>query len=70
MITDKMLTEYAMPVMLAALIMYMIFIVYKLGKDSNAGKIGGIVLSVALLVGVAGFVIKFFIKIALDTSIS
>lgn len=69
MITDKMLTDYAMPVLLTALIIYMAFIVYKLGKDSKAGKIGGIVLCIALLVGVLGFVIKFFIKLAIDSSV-
>jgi len=70
MITDEMLTEYAMPVMLVGLIAYMVFIVYKLGKDSDAGKTGMIVLFIALMVGVLGFVIKFFIKLAMDSNLS
>lgn len=69
MITDKMLTEYALPVLLVGLILFLVFIVYKLGKDSNAGKTGMIVLSIALLVGVLGFVIKYVIKLMLDSSV-
>ena len=68
MITDEMLTEYGMPIMLAALMLYMAYIVYRLGKDSNAGKTGMFVLFIALMVGVLGFVIKFFIKLTLDSS--
>lgn len=57
-----MLTEYGLPVMLTMLICYMVFIVYKLGKDSNAGKEGMFVLFLGLMLGVFGFTAKFVVK--------
>jgi len=43
---------------LAALIAFMMFIIYDLGKRSNAGKFGMSVLFFALGLGVVGFIIK------------
>jgi hypothetical protein len=65
-ITDAFLTEHVLPVMLAALMCYMTFIVYRLGKDSDAGKWGMFVLFLGLMVGVLGFASKFAIKLFLD----
>lgn len=43
---------------LAALIGFMMFIIYDLGKRSNAGKFGMSILFLALGLGVVGFIIK------------
>lgn len=43
---------------LAAIIAFMMFIIYDLGKRSNAGKFGMAVLFFALGLGVVGFIIK------------
>lgn len=40
------------------LILYMLFIIYKLGKESNAGKFGFLVLFIVLGLGMFGFVAK------------
>ena len=40
------------------LISYMVFIIYRLGKDSNAGRFGLFVLFIALGLGLFGFVAK------------
>ncbi len=40
------------------LILYMIFIIYRLGKESNAGKFGLFVLFIALGLGLFGFIAK------------
>lgn len=66
LITDAMLTEYALPVMLFLLMGYMAFIVYQLGKESDAGKWGMFVLFLGLMVGVLGFASKFVIKFFMD----
>jgi len=66
MITDEMLTEYGLPIGLIVLMAYMAFIVWRLGKDSNAGRFGMFVLFLGLMVGVLGFSIKFIIKLFLS----
>ncbi len=69
MITDEMLTTYALPVLLTALILYMGFIVYRLGRDSKAGKWGMFTLYLGLMVGVLGFGLKYIIKYYLENSL-
>jgi hypothetical protein len=69
MITDEMLTTYATPVLLSGLMLYMAFIVYRMGKDSKAGKWGMFVLFLGLMVGVIGFVMKYVIKFFMEFSI-
>ena len=66
LITDAMLTEYVLPVMLFFLMGYMAFIVYELGKESEAGKWGMFVLFLGLMVGVLGFASKFVIQFFID----
>ncbi len=66
MLTDEMLTEYGLPIGLIVLMAYMAFIVWRLGKDSNAGRFGMFVLFLGLMVGVLGFSIKFIIKLFLS----
>ena len=55
---DELVTTYFLPVALALLMGYMIFIIWKLGKDSKAGKFGMIVLFIVLGFGMFGFVVK------------
>ena len=43
---------------IAVLIIFMFFIIYDLGKRSNAGKFGMFILFFALGLGVVGFLIK------------
>lgn len=45
--------------------LYMLFILYKLGKDSNAGKFGMFVIFFALSLGVFGFAMKSMVQIFL-----
>lgn len=69
MITDEMLTTYALPVLLTGLMLYMAFIVYRLGMDSRAGKWGMFVLFIGLMVGVLGFGLKYVIKYFMESSL-
>lgn len=66
MLTDKMLTEYALPVLLTGLIGFMIFIIWNLGEESRAGKYGTAVLFLGLGLGLLGFVTKYIIEFAID----
>ena len=68
-LTDEMLTEIGMPIMLAALMLYMAFIIYNLGKKSKAGKFGMFVLFLGLAIGMLGFVMKYVIKFILGQNI-
>jgi len=43
------------------LILYMMFIMYKLGKESKAGKFGMFIIFLALGLGIFGFVAKTII---------
>ena len=47
-----------MGILLTGLILFMGFIIYDLGKKSNAGKTGMIALFIVLGFGVVGFVFK------------
>ncbi len=51
---------------LSALILFMMFIIWDLGKRSNAGKFGMMILFIGLGVGVMGFVIKEILIAVLD----
>jgi len=49
-------------ILVPGLIGYMLFIIYKLGKESKAGKFGTIVLFGVLAFGMLGFAAKYIIK--------
>lgn len=51
---------------LAAIMAFMMFIIYDLGKRSNAGKFGMGVLFFALGLGMVGFIIKGVLKVTMD----
>ena len=51
---------------IGGLMLLMIFILYKLGKDSGAGKFGTFVLFLALGMGMFGFAAKSVISLIID----
>ena len=53
-------------VCVGGLILYMFYIMYRLAKDSKAGKIGTIAIFGTLGFGVMGFVFKEILTIVLD----
>jgi hypothetical protein len=56
--SEEQFTNWSMGILLTGLILFMGFIIYDLGKKSNAGKTGMIALFVVLGFGVVGFVFK------------
>lgn len=60
--TEAQLTELGMTYGLAALILFLIFIVGNLAWKSKAGKIGTFALFLALTLGMVGFLAKLVIQ--------
>ena len=58
MISEEVFAKYSLIIFVGGLISYMAFIIYKMGKESNAGKYGMMILFIALFAGVLGFIIK------------
>jgi hypothetical protein len=56
--TIEQFEEWSLIIGLGGLILFMVFIVWSLGKESKAGKFGMAVLFLALALGLLGFVIK------------
>lgn len=51
---------------IGGLVLYMLFILYKMARESNAGKYGTAVIFVSLGLGFVGFAAKSVIKIMLE----
>ena len=56
--TEAVFAEWAVKLGVTGLILYMMFIMYKLSKDSKAGRFGTAVIFFALGFGMLGFVFK------------
>lgn len=48
----------ALKICLTVLVIFLAFIIYNLGKESKAGKLGMFILFLVLFLGVAGFLFK------------
>lgn len=55
--------ELSLTLGIGGLILLMIFILYKLGKDSGAGRFGTLILFLSLGMGIFGFAAKSVIKL-------
>ncbi len=58
--------EISLTLGIGGLILLMMFILYKLGKDSGAGRFGTFVIFLALAMGIFGFAAKSVIKLMID----
>lgn len=56
--TIQQFEDWSLTLGLSALILYMLYIIYRLGKESEAGRFGYFVLFFALGLGFVGFVAK------------
>ncbi|SCK24228.1 DUF2788 domain-containing protein [Vogesella sp. LIG4] len=56
--SEEQFTNWSMGILLTGLIIFMGFIVWDLGKKSQAGKFGMFILFLVLGLGVGGFVFK------------
>ena len=58
--------EISLTLGIGALVLYMLFILYKMAEESNAGKYGSFVIFMALGMGIIGFASKSVIKLLLE----
>ena len=58
--------EFFLTIVIGGLILYMIFILYKMAKESNAGRYGTFVIFMALGMGIIGFASKSILKLFLE----
>lgn len=56
--TIEQFEELSLTIGLTSLVLFMVFIVWRLAKESNAGKFGTFILFLVLGLGVLGFVMK------------
>lgn len=56
--TFELFEEYSLLLGVGGLILFMMFIVWNLAKESKAGRFGTFILFIALGLGLLGFVVK------------
>ena len=61
-LTEKQISEFGLTWGLGLMIAFMLFIIWDLAKESNAGKFGTFILFFVLAFGMLGFVAKSVIK--------
>ena len=66
MISEELFEHISLVVGIGGLVLYMMYIMYRLGKDSNAGRFGNFIIFFALGLGVFGFTIKLVIEYVLE----
>jgi uncharacterized membrane protein YczE len=64
--TEEQLAQFGLTFGVAAFILYMLFIILQLARESKAGKLGTFILFVVLAFGILGFVAKNIIAWVLD----
>ncbi len=61
-LTERQISEFGLTFGLSGLILYMLFIIWRLARDSKAGRFGTFVLFLVLGLGMLGFIAKGIIK--------
>ena len=61
--TEEQIAWFGLTFGVAAFMLYMVFIIFQLARESKAGRFGTFVLFLALGVGLIGFVAKGLIKL-------
>ncbi|GMV47439.1 MAG: hypothetical protein AMXMBFR66_28370 [Pseudomonadota bacterium] len=60
---EEQIAWFGMTFGLAAFMLYMLFIIWRLARESKAGRFGTFVLFLALGVGMIGFIAKGILKL-------
>ena len=61
--TEEQIAEFGLTFGVGAFMLYMVFIIWQLARESKAGRFGTFVLFLALGFGLLGFVAKGVIKL-------
>lgn len=60
--TEEQIASFGLTFGVSAFMLYMVFIIWRLARDSKAGRLGTFILFLALGFGLLGFVAKAVIK--------
>ena len=60
--SEEQIAEFGLTFGIGAFMLYMVFVIIQLARESKAGKFGTFVLLLGLGVGLVGFAAKFVIK--------
>ena len=63
--TEEQISEFGVTFGIGAFILFMLFIIWKLARDSKAGRLGTFVLCFVLAGGMLGFIAKTIIQMIL-----
>ena len=64
--TIEQFEYWSLNIGVGVLILFMFFIIYDVGKKSEAGKFGNFILFLALGLGMAGYLIKVFLQFYME----
>jgi hypothetical protein len=64
--TEAQIAQFGLTFGVGAFVLYMMFIVFNLARESKAGKFGSFVIFLVLSLGMLGFLAKNVIKWILD----
>jgi len=62
----ELFEEYSLILGIGGLILYMLYIIYKLGSESKAGRFGFIIVFIALGLGFVGLIVKWVLVELMD----
>jgi hypothetical protein len=65
-LTEEQIATFGLTFGVSAFMLYMVFIIFQLARESKAGRLGTFILFLALGFGLLGFVAKGVIKYFLD----
>ena len=65
-VTEEQFAQFGLTFGITAFMLYMLFILLQLARESKAGRFGTFVILLGLGLGMMGFVAKFIIKWFLD----
>ncbi|HRP29763.1 MAG TPA: DUF2788 domain-containing protein [Burkholderiaceae bacterium] len=60
--TEEQIAQFGLSFGVGAFMLYMVFIIFQLARESKAGRFGTFILLVGLGFGLLGYVAKFVIK--------
>ena len=60
--TEEQIAQFGLTFGVAAFMLYMVFIIFQLARESKAGRFGTFVLFLGLAFGMVGFVAKYLIQ--------
>ena len=64
--TEEQIAQFGLTFGISAFMLYMVFIIWQLARESKAGRFGTFVIFLGLAFGMVGFVAKFIIQWLLE----